>query len=85
MLNMYLSIFKKASLVIALLLTGTLTGLAQSASVTLPTADTWVSKKYTQSFGSNNTFEIRSYAAGPTNYPKSVIRKSLLSFSNDRH
>lgn len=68
MLNMYLSIFKKASLVIALLLTGTLTGLAQSASVTLPTADTWVSKKYTQSFGSNNTFEIRSYAAGPTNY-----------------
>lgn len=60
--------FQKVLFVGLLLMTKTASAWAQSASVTLPTADTWVSEKSNVASGAGSTFEIRTSSTEPAYY-----------------
>ena len=61
-------------LFVSLMLMTETTTWAQSTSVSLPTADTWVSEKYTTSYGTKNTLEVR------TSSSESAYYYGLISF-----
>ncbi len=62
------STFRQFLFVSLMLMTKSAPSWAQSTSTFLPTADTWVSEKYTTSFGNSNTLEVRTSSSEPAYY-----------------